>query len=99
MSSCLPIFFNLVCQDWPPQKDFRTEFPDLFDLFKDLVASHVAHHNGALNFVAHFPKNGVMPDVGKIFILFYYFHFFLFYHLTYLDARAKDVQRRSDLAR
>jgi len=22
-----PALSNLACQDWPPQKDFRTEFP------------------------------------------------------------------------
>ena len=100
MSSCLPIFFNSVCQDWP-QKDFRTEFPALYELFKHLVVSHVAHHNGVSNFVAHFPENGIMPDIGKIlfFISFLYLRFLLFYHLTYLNARAKDVQRRSNLAR
>ena len=91
--------FNSVCQDWPPQKDFCTEFPALFELFKYLVAPHVAHHNGVLNYVAHFPENGIMPDVGKFFFSFLYLHFLLFYHHTYLDARAKDVQRRSDLAR
>jgi lysine-specific demethylase 3 len=60
-------FFDFVFQDWPPQKDFRTEFPVLYEAFVYLVACpHVARPNGALNCVAHFPENGIMPDLGKI---------------------------------
>jgi lysine-specific demethylase 3 len=61
----------MVCQDWPPQKDFRAEFPTLYKIFMDLVACpHVARTNGVKNGAAHFPENGIMPDMGKVSLLF-----------------------------
>jgi hypothetical protein len=93
-----PALSNLACQDWPPQKDFRTEFPALFDLFMCLVACpEVARLNGALNLGAHFPENGIMPDVGKNFPPS--IPLILTHLTTYMNGRAKDVQRRGDLAR
>jgi hypothetical protein len=66
----LPILKYHIRQDWPPQKDFRSEFPALYEAFVDLVVCpHLARPNGALNGAAHLPENGVMPDLGKVSML------------------------------
>jgi hypothetical protein len=52
-------------QDWPPQKDFRTQFPEFFDDFQRAVPfADETTLNGVLNFAAHLAMNGVVPDMG-----------------------------------
>ena len=52
-------------QDWPPQKHFRDEFPKLFGAFADAVPhGDVSRLDGVLNMAAHYPLNGVAPDLG-----------------------------------
>jgi hypothetical protein len=64
-SYLLAAVLSLLFQDWPPQKDFRVEFPELFDAFaKALPCRDLAALNGVLNMAAHLPKNGVIPDLG-----------------------------------
>jgi hypothetical protein len=56
----------LLQQDWPPQKDFRTAFPELFKVFTDAVpCADLTALNGALNLAAHLATNGVVPDPGS----------------------------------
>jgi hypothetical protein len=45
-------------------------FPELFDAFSGSIPwQDVTRRNGAQNFGAHFPMNGIPPDLGK------YIHF------------------------
>ena len=64
----LPVIFScssLVAQDWPPQTHFRDEFPELFNAFMDAVPyGDNTRLDGVLNLAAHFPLNGVAPDLG-----------------------------------
>ncbi|GBE89655.1 hypothetical protein SCP_1603190 [Sparassis crispa] len=55
----------LKLKDWPPQKAFSTEFPELFKAFIDAVpCPDLARLDGVLNLAAHFPLNGLAPDLG-----------------------------------
>ena len=52
-------------QDWPPQKDFHTQFPELYGDFQHAVPfPDLTTLNGVLNFAAHLAMNGVVPDLG-----------------------------------
>ena len=52
-------------QDWPPQTHFRDEFPELFHAFTSIVPfGDVTRLDGVLNMAAHFPVNGIAPDLG-----------------------------------
>ncbi|KAA1479127.1 hypothetical protein DENSPDRAFT_109473 [Dentipellis sp. KUC8613] len=52
-------------KDWPPQANFEAEFPDLYDAFRDAVPfPDFTHRNGIYNVAAHFPLNGIFPDLG-----------------------------------
>jgi len=63
-ASVLP---HVALQDWPPQKHFRDEFPELYTAFMDAVPHpDLSRLDGVLNLAAHFPLNGVCPDLGEI---------------------------------
>ncbi|KAL6303835.1 hypothetical protein BKA93DRAFT_720606, partial [Sparassis latifolia] len=52
-------------KDWPPEKHFSTQFPELFKAFMDGVPyPDLARLDGVLNLAAHFPQNGIPPDLG-----------------------------------
>lgn len=63
------VFYSLsssLCQDWPSEKHFRTEFTELYDAFMAAVPfPDTMTLNGARNLAAHFPTNGIAPDGGK----------------------------------
>ncbi|KAJ7711539.1 Clavaminate synthase-like protein [Mycena olivaceomarginata] len=52
-------------KDWPPSKDFRAAFPELYQDFSQAVPipAYVCR-DGALNIASHFPSNTVRPDLG-----------------------------------
>ncbi|KAJ7367835.1 Jmjd1a protein [Mycena albidolilacea] len=52
-------------KDWPPEKDFKTDFPELYDDFNQAVPiPHYVRRDGALNIASHFPTNTIGPDLG-----------------------------------
>ncbi|KAI1785486.1 hypothetical protein LXA43DRAFT_899759 [Ganoderma leucocontextum] len=53
-------------KDWPPQKHFRKEFPQLFEAFSlGSPCPDVTRYNGILNLASHYPVNSaVVPDLG-----------------------------------
>ncbi|KAF8211605.1 Clavaminate synthase-like protein [Mycena galopus ATCC 62051] len=52
-------------KDWPPEKDFKTDFPLLYDDFNQAVPiPHYVRRDGALNIASHFPTNTIGPDLG-----------------------------------
>ncbi|KAF7330825.1 Clavaminate synthase-like protein [Mycena venus] len=52
-------------KDWPPEKDFKTDFPELYDDFNQAVPiPHYVRRDGALNIGSHFPTNTIGPDLG-----------------------------------
>ncbi|KAL6299902.1 hypothetical protein BKA93DRAFT_741529 [Sparassis latifolia] len=55
----------LKLKDWPPQTNFNAEFPELFKAFTDAVPiPDMARLDGVMNLAAHFPHNGIAPDLG-----------------------------------
>ncbi|KAI0057927.1 hypothetical protein BV25DRAFT_1811707 [Artomyces pyxidatus] len=55
----------LKLKDWPPEKDFRTEFADHYQSFIDAVPfPDITRPDGVLNMRSHYPRNGVVPDLG-----------------------------------
>ncbi|KIM21613.1 hypothetical protein M408DRAFT_101995 [Serendipita vermifera MAFF 305830] len=55
----------LKLKDWPPSADFKNAFPNLFDDFQRAVpAPNYTRRDGFYNISAHFPLNGVAPDMG-----------------------------------
>ncbi|KAA1479365.1 hypothetical protein DENSPDRAFT_757505, partial [Dentipellis sp. KUC8613] len=58
-------FYGWKLKDWPPQANFEAEFPDLYDAFRDAIPfPDFTHRNGIYNMAAHFPLNGIAPDLG-----------------------------------
>jgi hypothetical protein len=54
-------------QDWPTQKLFSAQCPELFQDFQSFVPfGDVTRLDGILNVAAHFPSNGVAPDLGRL---------------------------------
>ncbi|KDQ12709.1 hypothetical protein BOTBODRAFT_408594 [Botryobasidium botryosum FD-172 SS1] len=52
-------------KDWPPQADFKTAFPELYQDFSRAVPiPNYTRRDGVLNIAAHFPVNAVAPDIG-----------------------------------
>lgn len=58
---------TLGFQDWPPQRHFRTEFPQLFEAFASgCPCPDLTRYNGILNLASHYPTNSaVVPDLGR----------------------------------
>ena len=56
-----------IRQDWPPQRHFRKEFPQLFQAFSlGSPRPDLTLYNGILNLVSHYPTNStVAPDLGN----------------------------------
>ncbi|KAI0060291.1 hypothetical protein BV25DRAFT_1807669 [Artomyces pyxidatus] len=55
----------LKLKDWPPEKNFRTQFSDHYQSFLDAVPfPDITRPDGVLNMRSHYPKNGVIPDLG-----------------------------------
>ena len=56
-----------IYQDWPPQKHFRKEFPQLFQAFSlGSPCPDLTLYNGILNLASHYPPNStVAPDLGN----------------------------------
>ncbi|EPQ59939.1 hypothetical protein GLOTRDRAFT_30135, partial [Gloeophyllum trabeum ATCC 11539] len=55
----------LKLKDWPPQTEFKTKFAHLYqDLIQATPAPDLTQPDGVWNLVAHFPLNGVVPDLG-----------------------------------
>ncbi|KAI0063948.1 hypothetical protein BV25DRAFT_1774783, partial [Artomyces pyxidatus] len=55
----------LKLKDWPPEKDFRAEFSDHYESFIDAVPfPDMTRPDGVMNMRSHYPKNGVVPDLG-----------------------------------
>ncbi|TFK45215.1 hypothetical protein OE88DRAFT_1640216 [Heliocybe sulcata] len=54
-----------VNDDWPPDTEFSAKFPQLFKAFVDaLPVPDYTRPDGVANLTAHFPPNGVIPDLG-----------------------------------
>ncbi|KAK7061321.1 Clavaminate synthase-like protein [Favolaschia claudopus] len=52
-------------KDWPPEKDFKAGFPELYTDFNEAVpVQDYVRRDGALNIASHFPSNSVSPDLG-----------------------------------
>ncbi|KAH9814723.1 hypothetical protein DFH28DRAFT_970970 [Melampsora americana] len=52
-------------RDWPPETDFKTKFPELFEDFQNAIPiSEITTRNGFKNLAAHFPQNANVPDIG-----------------------------------
>lgn len=52
-------------RDWPPETDFKTKFPELFEDFqKAIPIRETTNRNGFKNLAAHFPINANVPDIG-----------------------------------
>ncbi|KZT26000.1 hypothetical protein NEOLEDRAFT_1050237, partial [Neolentinus lepideus HHB14362 ss-1] len=55
----------LKLKDWPPDTEFSTKFPQLYKAFIDaLPVPDFTRPDGICNLTAHFPLNGVVPDLG-----------------------------------
>ncbi|KAI0063956.1 hypothetical protein BV25DRAFT_1800975, partial [Artomyces pyxidatus] len=55
----------LKLKDWPPEKNFRVAFSDHYESFVDSVPfPDTTRPDGTLNMRSHYPKNGVVPDLG-----------------------------------
>ncbi|KZP06974.1 hypothetical protein FIBSPDRAFT_763540, partial [Athelia psychrophila] len=53
-------------KDWPPQATFKDIFDRLFHSFiHALSMPDICRFDGVLNFVSHFPDNGLGLDLGK----------------------------------
>ncbi|OZJ05566.1 hypothetical protein BZG36_01716 [Bifiguratus adelaidae] len=59
-------------KDWPPQDDFRKEFPELFDDFMQVIPfKEYVHEIGQLNLANRLPISYVPPDLGpKMYIAY-----------------------------
>ncbi|KAJ7796978.1 hypothetical protein B0H14DRAFT_2390189, partial [Mycena olivaceomarginata] len=59
-------------KDWPPQNDFRAQFPNLFnDFHRAVLIPNYVCGDGVLNIASHFPTNAVPPDLGpKMYIAY-----------------------------
>ena len=54
-----------LSQDWPPQNDFYKECPDLYHAFiTGVPCPNYVRRDGIRNLAAHYPSNGVAPDLG-----------------------------------
>ncbi|KAJ6516366.1 Clavaminate synthase-like protein [Mycena sanguinolenta] len=52
-------------KDWPPEKDFKSDFPELYEDFNQAVPiPHYVRRDGVLNIASHFPTNTIGPDLG-----------------------------------
>ncbi|KIM80675.1 hypothetical protein PILCRDRAFT_52980, partial [Piloderma croceum F 1598] len=52
-------------KDWPPEKDFSTQFPEFNEVFNLVIPfPDLTRWNGVLNLASHFPLNGISPDLG-----------------------------------
>lgn len=56
-----------VDQDWPTQERLKAKCPQLYEAFiKCLPLPELMHDRGALSLSAHFPENGIVPDLGEL---------------------------------
>ncbi|KAF8294488.1 hypothetical protein DL93DRAFT_831903 [Clavulina sp. PMI_390] len=52
-------------KDWPSASGFQAKCPELFSDFQQAVPiPNYARYDGIMNLAAHFPLNGVVPDLG-----------------------------------
>jgi hypothetical protein len=59
-------YSGAISQDWPPEKDFSTEFPEFNEAFNLVIPfPDLTRWNGVLNLASHFPLNGISPDLGE----------------------------------
>ncbi|KAF8179254.1 hypothetical protein K438DRAFT_1725852 [Mycena galopus ATCC 62051] len=55
----------LKLKDWPPEKDFQSDFGDLYEDFNQAVpVPNVVRRDGVLNLASHFHPQAVPPDLG-----------------------------------
>ncbi|KAI0055412.1 Clavaminate synthase-like protein, partial [Artomyces pyxidatus] len=59
-------------KDWPPTKNFKDEFPELYNAFKEGIPfPDYTRPDGISNLMSHWPTSQVVPDLGpKLYIAF-----------------------------
>lgn len=56
---------EIVVKDWPPTKDFVTAFPDMFEIFKQILVGPILTSKwGPLNLESSMPEGSCPPDTG-----------------------------------
>jgi lysine-specific demethylase 3 len=58
-------------QDWPPSKDFKDQFPELYSAFcLAIPMPDLTRPDGCFNMAAYFATNALKPDLGESYLAF-----------------------------